>query len=68
MFTADDTSVFTMVSNEFSTVVHEEADTKIVFYAYQGVQESNVALRCCDTKVLIIMLGNVKFLQDNVKV
>ncbi|KAJ8670310.1 hypothetical protein QAD02_001569 [Eretmocerus hayati] len=47
---------------------HEEADTKLVFHACQVPPSSSVAIRCSDTDVLIIMLGNMQHLKDGVRV
>ncbi|KAJ8666349.1 hypothetical protein QAD02_008011, partial [Eretmocerus hayati] len=47
---------------------HEEADTKLVFHACQVPASSRVVIRCSDTDVLIIMLGNMDHLNDDVQV
>ncbi|KAJ8676935.1 hypothetical protein QAD02_012722 [Eretmocerus hayati] len=47
---------------------HEEADTKLVFHACQTPPSSIVIIRCSDTDVSIIMLGNMAHLKDGVQV
>ncbi|KAJ8669154.1 hypothetical protein QAD02_000413 [Eretmocerus hayati] len=47
---------------------HEEADTKLVFHACQAPPSSSVTIRCSDTDVLIIMLGNMRHLNNGVRV
>ncbi|CAH2096461.1 unnamed protein product [Euphydryas editha] len=46
-------------SNEFSCPWHEEADTKIVFHAMNINYAANITVRCSDTDILIILLGNM---------
>lgn len=47
---------------------HEESDTKVIFHACQVEQDSNVVIRCSDTDILIIALGNMQFTNENVKI
>lgn len=47
---------------------HEEADTKIVFHACQLNSDAHVTIRCSDTDILIIMLGNMNFIQSDLKI
>lgn len=46
----------------------EEADTKIVYHVCQIAEGSNVSIRCSDTDILIIMLGNMEFLKGPIKI
>lgn len=47
-------------SQVFTCDKHEEADTKIVYHACKADANSNILIRCSDTDVLIIMLGNME--------
>lgn len=47
---------------------HEEADTKIVFHACNLSSDTQVTIRCSDTDILIIMLGNMNFIEKNVQI
>jgi len=48
-------------TNELLSYNHEEADTKIIYHLYQISKEpeKQVVIRCNDTDVLIIILGNM---------
>ncbi|CAH0562924.1 unnamed protein product [Brassicogethes aeneus] len=56
------------ISEVFTCDKHEEADTKIVYHACKVDAASNILLRCSDTDILIIMLGNMEHLEASVKV
>lgn len=47
---------------------HEEADTKIVFHICKINFDANVTIRCSDTDVAIIMLGNMEHLQHKLNI
>lgn len=50
---------------------HEEADSKIIYHAcnFEEIQPPyNITIRCSDTDILVIMLGNMKFVQEQVEV
>lgn len=50
---------------------HEEADTKIIYHVcnFKELEPPyNVLIRCSDTDILVIMLGNMNFLQKEVEV
>lgn len=54
-------------TNELLSCNHEEADTKIIYHLYKISKESEkqVIIRCNDTDVLIIILGNMnKFIHS----
>lgn len=61
-----------VVSNQenLSCPSHEEADTKIIFHVYNVDCNvfSNVTIRCSDTDILIILLGNMNFINQNLKI
>ena len=45
--------------------LHEEADTKIIYHACNITDQSNIVIRASDTDILIIMIGNMKQLQNS---
>lgn len=47
---------------------HEEADTKIIFHVCQLTSDAHVTIRCSDTDILIIMLGNMKYIKSNLNI
>jgi hypothetical protein len=44
---------------DFFCVSHEEADTKIVYHASKINSDCNVVVKCSDTDIVVIMLGNL---------
>ena len=48
--------------------MHEEADTKIVHNVCAINFDANVLIRCSDTDILVILLGNMNFLKKNLKI
>lgn len=56
------------IEEELSCAGHEEADIKIVFHVCQQQAPNNVFLRCSDTDILIIMLGNMEHVQNGINV
>jgi 5'-3' exonuclease len=51
-----------------SCVGHGEADTKIVFHACKLVSDAHLTIRCSDTDILVIMLGNMNFIPNDLKI
>jgi hypothetical protein len=51
-----------------SCVGHVEADTKIVFHACNLDSDAHVTIRCSDTDILVIMLGNMNFIPNDLKI
>jgi hypothetical protein len=49
-------------------VGHVEADTKIVFHACKLDSDAHVTIRCSDTDILVIMLGNMNFIPNDLKI
>ena len=47
---------------------HKEADTKITYDINNIDCESNVVVRCSDSDILIILLGNISFIKKDVEV
>jgi hypothetical protein len=51
-----------------SCVGHVEPDTKIVFHACKLDSDAHVTIRCSDTDILVIMLGNMNFIPNDLKI
>lgn len=56
------------VDHNISCPAHEEADTKIVFHVCKVDFDALVTIRCSDTDICIIMLGNMSALQKDLKI
>lgn len=67
-YKVDQGRVIRTVETNLSCPGHEEADTKIVFHACKLDFEAHVTIRCSDTDILIIMLGNMNFIQRDLKI
>lgn len=67
-YTVENRTVKQSINEELTCLGHEEADTKIVYHVCQIAEESNVSIRCSDTDILIIMLGNMEFLKSPIKI
>lgn len=48
--------------DDMSCPDHEEADTRVVFYACSMPADSKILIKCSDTDIFIIMLSNLKHL------
>lgn len=64
-FRADAGEVSRTSEDNFSCLEHEEADTKIVYHVCKLPSRLNYLIRCSDTDILIILLGNMKHLTDH---
>ena len=60
--------VVSMIVEELSCKVHEEADPKIVHHVCNANQSSNFVVRCSDTNILITMLANMEHVKSGTKV
>lgn len=60
----NDGKVIQRIANELSCERHEEADTKIIYHVCQNENDCNILIRCSDTDVLIIMLGNMQHMNS----
>ncbi|XP_033227631.1 uncharacterized protein LOC117179704 isoform X4 [Belonocnema kinseyi] len=67
-FEALNSKVIRAIDNGFSYGSHEEADTKIVYHLSRIDVNCNVLIRCFDTDILIILLGNMKKICSTLKV
>ena len=56
------------VVNIFSCPPHEEADTKINEHICNVEYDANVCIKCSDTDILIIMLGNISKLKSDIEI
>lgn len=57
--------VIKSVNVNFSCPDHEEADTKIVFHICKINRDANVLIKCSDTDILVILLGNLHTIKKN---
>ena len=64
-FEVIDNRVVKTFEHDLSCPEHEEADTKIVFHVAKLQDDGSVFIRCSDTDVLIILLGNAEFFDIN---
>lgn len=56
------------IINEYSCEGHEEADTKIVFFLKEITGSGDVVIRCSDTDILVIALGNMAHVSQSLTV
>lgn len=63
-----DGKVILQIVTEFNTEGHEEADSKVAFFISRLSDNLNVVVRCADTDILIILLGNMHKFQKNLKI
>lgn len=54
--------------SKYTCSLHEEADTKIVHNLCAIDYDSNVVIRCSDTDILIILLGNMEYLKNKLQI
>lgn len=52
--------------HEFFCPSHEEADSKIIYHASKMNPDTNVVVKCSDTDITIIMLGNIHKISANI--
>uniref|UniRef100_A0A6P7FYQ7 Uncharacterized protein LOC114335591 n=1 Tax=Diabrotica virgifera virgifera TaxID=50390 RepID=A0A6P7FYQ7_DIAVI len=72
----DSCFVYKVINNEVSRIIdhelscpdHEEADTKVVFFACQMKEASTVTIRTSDTDIVVIMLANMEHIKASVKI
>lgn len=60
----DGTKVVTSVLDKYSCPSHEEADTRIIYHVL-NTEASTFTIKCSDTDVLVILLGNYHKIKDN---
>ena len=56
------------INNKFTILCHEEADTKIIYYACNIAPTANITIKCSDTDILIIMLSNMNRIRNGNKI
>lgn len=67
-YTTENGKVKRTIDENLSIEHHEEADTKIIYHVCNIDFEANVLIRCADTDVLVIMLGNILHLKCPIKI
>lgn len=67
-FTVSDNKVIKTIEEELSCPLQEEADTKIIYHICQIDLDRKVTVRCSDTDILIILLGNMHALKGNLHI
>lgn len=68
-YKVENNKIIRNICQDLSCPEHEEADTKIVYHVCNIDYNSNVLIRCSDTDILVIMLGNMDHLKnDNIKI
>ncbi|CAH2108531.1 unnamed protein product [Euphydryas editha] len=64
-FTVTKNKVMSEIHEDLSCSEHEEADTKIVYHVCNIDAQANFVIRCSDTDIAAIMLGNMHHLKNN---
>ena len=69
-YTAANNSTVTLMQNmiNFKCEGHEVADTKLVFFLSQFYTCTKVVIRCADTDILVIALGNMEKFNPSLEV
>ncbi|CAF4946604.1 unnamed protein product [Pieris macdunnoughi] len=60
--------VLRTLDHNLSCPAHEEADTKIVFHVCALDFDAPVTIRCSDTDIFVIMLGNMNAIANDMKI
>ncbi|CAF4952709.1 unnamed protein product [Pieris macdunnoughi] len=60
--------VLRTLDHNLSCPAHEEADTKIVFHVCALDFDAHVTIRCSDTDIFVIMLGNMNAIANDMKI
>lgn len=68
IFEATDGVVHKTIDDTFSCLDHEEADMKIIHHVCNIDYEANISIRCSDTDILVILLGNMVNLKSTSKI
>lgn len=61
-------NVVRTINNDFSCISHEEADTKIIYHVCNNDYDANVVIKCSDTDILVILMGNMKNMKSRSKI
>ncbi|CAH2096954.1 unnamed protein product [Euphydryas editha] len=64
-FTVINNKVMSEIHEDLSCSEHEEADTKIVYHVCNIDAQANFVIRCSDTDITVIMLGNMHHLKNS---
>ncbi|KAL3279889.1 hypothetical protein HHI36_017395 [Cryptolaemus montrouzieri] len=60
--------VIKTIEESLSCEEHEEADTRIIFHVCQIDFDAEIVIRCSDSDILIILLGNMDHLNSSLKI
>ena len=62
-----DNKVIKTIEESLSCEEHEEADSRIIYHICQIDFEAEIVIRCSDSDILIILLGNMDHLNSSLK-
>ncbi|XP_066595439.1 uncharacterized protein [Prorops nasuta] len=69
MYKVDESNNVVRTNNDdFSCIPHEEADTKIIYHICKIDYDANVVIKCSDTDILVILLGNIGNMKSKSKI
>lgn len=64
-FSIINNKIVSSIDENLSCPEHEEADTKIIYHICKIDTPENIAIRCSDTDISVIMLGHIHHLKDD---
>jgi len=64
-FIVNNNKIEATIDERLSCPQHEEADTKIIYHLCRIDTQANILVRCSDTDVAAIMLGNMHHMKHN---
>ncbi|XP_045463775.1 uncharacterized protein LOC123673332 [Harmonia axyridis] len=67
-YRVESNKVIKIVEDSLSCEEHEEADSRIIYHICQINVDGEVVIRCSDTDILIILLGNMHHLNASLKI
>jgi len=67
LYRAENNQVIRTIEESLSCEEHEEADTRIIYHICQINFDAQVVVRCSDSDILIILLGNMDHLNPCLK-
>lgn len=67
-YRVESNKVIKTVEDSLSCEEHEEADSRIIYHICQINVDGEVVIRCSDTDILIILLGNMHRLNASLKI
>lgn len=63
-----DEKIHRTVEENLNCTAHEEADTKIIFHICHLDTDADVIIRCSDTDILVILLGNMNHIRSKLNI